>query len=641
MSLTTDQLIAAPPRIENPSGAGRNTSAPRRRSRAWRRVGLSIAAVVFSTLAAWSLSQTSPLRQLELKLYDQTVIWAGSRTPPVNIAIVAMDEKTEQAIPAPRILWHPEYAALMRALARGDAKAAAFDVFLAIPVEQWAPDYDRQIAEAFSETSLGTPMVMAYDTRTDLPALPLYLLANTQQLVGYANVTLDPDGFIRRQQLISGDGAVQSLAARLAAVSSGKEWNSAEFVAGKSQELKLGNGVIPLDEEKAVEIAYYGPAGTFERISMIDALRAADSKSDATLKKMFEGKTVLVGTLESSDQQPTPFYRATDEPQLTPGVEIHANVLAALQEGRFLHRATSWATALVMILAAAMGSLLARWSESKRRLAFGTAGILALAGSYLFIATQTLRAGLILPGVPVLLSLASAAGATYAASSLTEGRQRRLLQEVFGRYVSDDVAKELLNYGDIPLGGNRQMVTVMFTDLRNFTDYSEGRDPHQLVMELNEYFGGMSAEIKKHRGMINKFIGDGIMALWGAPVEHADDARRAVACGLSMVTVNREFNERRATQGKSPLRVGIGIHTGMAMVGNVGAPEKMEYTANGDTVNRASRIESANKTYGTQLLVSETTYHLVSDIVAARCVGNVQMKGVAESMALYEVTGLK
>jgi len=598
--------------------------------------------VVIATIAAGGLSQTSALRQLELKLYDQTVVWAGGQTPPANIVIVAMDDATERAIPAPRILWHPEYAALMRAIARGGAKAAAFDIFLATSVEQWAPDYDRQVAEAFSETSMTTPIVMAYDSTVETPLqLPLYLLANSQQLLGYANITLDPDGFIRRQQLISTDGTVESLAARLASVSSTQQWNSAELVSGTSLPLKLGDRVIPVDADRAMEIAFYGPAGTFERISMIDVLRAAESNDEAMLKKMFEGKTVLVGTLETSDQRPTPFYRAAAQPQLTPGVEIHANVVAALQEGRFLHHASGLGAAILMILAAAVGALLARWSESKRRLAFGIAGLLACAGVYLLIASQTLRAGLILPGVPVLLCLTFSAGATYAASSLTEGRQRRLLQDVFGRYVSEDVAKELLNYGDIPLGGNRQLLTIMFTDLRNFTDYSEGRDPHELVGELNEYFAGMSAEIKKHSGMINKFIGDGIMAIWGAPVEHADDARRAVACGLSMVGINREFNERRAAQGKLPLRIGIGIHTGVAMVGNIGAPEKMEYTAMGDTVNRASRIESANKSFGTQLLVSEMTYHLVSDFVVARCVGKAEMKGVAEPMSLFEVTGLK
>ena len=163
------------------------------------------------------------MRQLDLKLRDQTMIGAGTHKPPENIVIVAMDDATEQAIPSPRILWHPQYAALMRAMARGGAKAAAFDLFLAISVEQWAPDYDRQIAEAFAEASATSPMVMAYETSMGIPEqLPLYLLANAQQQIGYANITLDADGFVRRQQLVSNDGAAESLAARLFALSNGQ-----------------------------------------------------------------------------------------------------------------------------------------------------------------------------------------------------------------------------------------------------------------------------------------------------------------------------------------------------------------------------------------------------------------------------------
>lgn len=615
-----------------------------RRSRAWQRGLISVSAVALATLAAWALSSTSPLQQLELKLYDQTMIWSGTHPPPDNIVIVAMDEATEKAVPAPRVLWHPYYAALMEAMARGGAKAAMFDLALPISVEQWAPDYDRQIAAALLQASSTSPIVMAYDgndQEKDYESLPVYLAASSLGQMGFANVTNDTDGFVRRQVLFGRDGKTASLAAQLVALSTGKHWNVDSLQNNPHAPIKLDDQVIPLDSESAFEIAYYGPAGTFPRLSMVDALRAAEANDEARLKQMFAGKTVLVGTLESSDHQPTPYYRATSEPQQTPGVEIHANVVAALQQGRFLRHAAGWMKALLMIVLAALAALLARWSESQRRLAFGIAGLVVLIAGYLFISSQTLRAGFVLPGVPVLLSLALSAGATYAASSLTEGKQRRLLQEVFGKYVSDSVASELLSYGEIPLGGRDQLVTVMFTDLRNFTNYSEGRDPQELVAELNEYFAGMSAEIKAHNGMINKFIGDGIMALWGAPVEHLDDARHAVACGISMVARDHAFNERRAAQGKPPLRVGIGIHTGMAMVGNIGAPEKMEYTAMGDTVNRASRIESANKQYGTQLLISEATYHLVSDFVAARCVGKAEMKGVAEAMALYEVTGLK
>jgi adenylate cyclase len=181
----------------------------------------------------------------------------------------------------------------------------------------------------------------------------------------------------------------------------------------------------------------------------------------------------------------------------------------------------------------------------------------------------------------------------------------------------------------------------MFTDLRNYTSYCQGRDPHQVVEELNEYFTDMASEIKAHGGMINKFIGDGIMALFGAPVPHADDARRAVACGLKMVERNKQYNIRRVERGLPPLVIGIGVHTGQVVVGNIGAPEKMEYTAIGDAVNIASRIEGENKTFGTQLLISEATCQLVADQFTMEAALSSKMKGIDEPMNLYQVIGVR
>ena len=212
---------------------------------------------------------------------------------------------------------------------------------------------------------------------------------------------------------------------------------------------------------------------------------------------------------------------------------------------------------------------------------------------------------------------------------------------MFGRYVSPEVAQEILAREEIPLGGTRQPVTVMFCDLRNYTSYCQGRDPHQVVAELNEYFADMTAEIKAHGGMVNKFIGDGIMALFGAPVPHPEDPFRAVACGLRMIERNDAFNRRRAAQGLAPLVLGVGIHTGDAVVGTIGAPEKMEYTAIGDTVNVASRIEGENKTFKTQLLVSEATYRLLRDRAVVERVGDARLKGVTEPMPLFRVDKVK
>jgi adenylate cyclase len=261
--------------------------------------------------------------------------------------------------------------------------------------------------------------------------------------------------------------------------------------------------------------------------------------------------------------------------------------------------------------------------------------------AYLLVTVRSLESGVVLPVVSPVLAVTLSGLASYGVQALREGRQRRLLQDTFGRYVSAEVAKEVLEYGDIPLGGSSQLVTVMFTDLRNYTSYCQGRDPQQVVTELNEYFAEMSSEIKAHGGMINKFIGDGIMALYGAPIPHADDAFNAVACGLKMVKRNGDFNERRVASGLKPLIIGVGVHTGNAVVGNIGAPEKMEYTAIGDAVNIASRIEGENKTFATNLLISEATYRQVSRRIKAEPAGSAKMKGIDEPMILYGVMGLK
>lgn len=618
--------------LPDPASAPAQPAPRRRRLTRW----LSFGAVLVSVALAWLLSASSPLRLLELKMYDLRFVLSGSSAPPSNIVLIVIDPRTEAAIPDPRIFWHPHYASVLRAAAQGGARAIGLDVSFALSVEKWAPDYDRELAAAFAEVMAAVPVVLAYDSiQATAQGLPLYLLASAQGTMGFANFTLDADNFVRRQELVSRDEAAwESFAARLAAVVSNAQWGRRD---PQLRTLQLGDRTIPLDASGFLLIHYWGPAGTFPMVSMADVLSAAQKGDAAALEKWFRGKVVLIGTLDPSDEQPTPFYLAEKGQRLTAGVEIQANTLATLLEGHFLREASP-ALALLLVLA---GAALAALCGYRVRFSFGSLLLLGLIAGYLAISVYTHRSGLVLPVVPPVLAMVLAGFASYGVRALTEGRQRRLLQEVFGRYVSAEMARELLDYGEIPLGGTRQPVTVMFSDLRNFTSYCQGRDSHQVVEELNEYFSEMTSEIKAHGGMINKFIGDGIMALFGAPVPHADDALRAVACALRMVQRNREFNQRRTQRGQDELVIGIGLHTGEAVVGTIGAPEKMEYTAIGDTVNVASRIEGENKTFSSRLLISEATYQLVRDRVLAELAGHAKLRGVAESMPVYKVIGLR
>jgi adenylate cyclase len=604
------------------------------------KLALAGGAVLVSAVLATLLASTSLGQLLELKTYDLRFVLRGKATRAAGanpqIVLVTVDDATEVAIAEPRVFWQPYYAALLRALAAGGARLIGMDISFALSVEKWAPDNDRALAAAFAETGAAIPIVLAYDNLQPMPqSLPLYMLASAQNAIGFANLTLDRDNFIRRQELASkGPDGWESFAARLAALSRNVEKGTLD---APRHVYRLGSTEVPLDRSGYLLVNYRGPEGSFPTVSMGSVLEAASKQDTGDLKRWFDGKIVLIGTLDPLDRKATPFYLSGKGQALTPGVEVQASILDTLLSERFLREVPRWGT-LVLILSAATLAALA-----VLRVRFPLAPVILVAAvvAYFGASVVWLGRGWVLPVVGPLVSVVFAGFASYGADALTEGRRRRLLQEMFGRYVSKEVAEELLASGEIPLGGALRTVTVMFTDIRNYTSYSQHRDPQQIVAELNEYFDYMTAEIKAHGGMVNKFIGDGIMALFGAPVAHPDDARRAIACGLHMIRRNDEYNQGRARKGLDPLVIGIGVHTGEAVVGTIGAREKMEYTAIGNTVNVSARVEGENKKYNSRMLVTEDTYKLVREEAEGELAGYAELKGIDEPVPLYKIVKLK
>ena len=617
---------------------GRPPRTVRTRRRFWRTLLLGSLISLVSAVVAGQLSQTGPIAGLELKTYDLRFLLTGQRPAPPGIVLVLVDELSEARFPEPRIFWHRYYANLLRAAASARAKALGVDVYFTIPVDAWLPDADRMLAEAFLEASGSLPVVLGYHTLEEGPAaLPIYLFASTQDAIGFTNFTVDPDGFVRRQELTShGPRAASSFVYRLAqAVASQEQDSGGGQQSTQGEGLGLGGQPVPLDSAGFLMIHYWGPAGTFASVSLADVNDAFERGDTAQLERWFRDKVVLLGSFfPPADMHPTPFYLAAGQRwRATPGVEVHANTLATLLEGRYLREARPAASGALTVGGAALAAFLVFAVPFP----WGPLGLGVGALGYLAASVYAQAAGLVLPVVaPVLATALSALGAS-GISALTEGRQKRLLKDMFGRYVSPEISRELLERGDIPLGGTRQPLTVMFSDLRNYTHYCQNRDPVEVVRELNEYFSDMTAAIKQHGGMVNKFLGDGIMALFGAPVPHPDDAVRAVRCGLDMLRRNEAYNRRRQESGMEPLIIGIGIHTGEAVVGTIGAPEKMEYTAIGDTVNVASRIEGENKKLGTRLLISSATYDQVRDAVRAEPAGTAMLKGIDEGVVLYTI----
>jgi adenylate cyclase len=219
-------------------------------------------------------------------------------------------------------------------------------------------------------------------------------------------------------------------------------------------------------------------------------------------------------------------------------------------------------------------------------------------------------------------------------------KERDLVKEAFGKYVSNQVLDEILN-GKVALGGEMKNITVLFSDIRDFTKLSSKMEPAKVVKFLNDYFSSMVDVVFKHGGSIDKFLGDGLMALFGAPISYHDSARRAVDAAIEMRIKLSEINVRRELEGENPIDIGVSLHTGECIVGNIGTQQKMEYTAVGDVVNITSRLEELNKEFKTHVIITEATYQHVADFVKVRPLPEVQIRGRSEAIRIYEVLSKK
>jgi len=220
--------------------------------------------------------------------------------------------------------------------------------------------------------------------------------------------------------------------------------------------------------------------------------------------------------------------------------------------------------------------------------------------------------------------------------AIEEQEEKKFIKTVFGRYATEEVVEDALKRG-LKLGGEEREVTIFFSDIRNFTGMSERLQPNEVVDLLNDYFAEMVDVISRNGGTLNKFMGDGILAIFGAPVSYGNDAERAVITALEMMERLEGFNREQVEKGKAELSIGIGINTGRVVVGNVGSTERMEYTAIGDAVNLASRLDELNKELGTSILISHSTFQQVEGIIQTNRLKPTKLKGKEKKVWVYEV----
>ncbi len=377
---------------------------------------------------------------------------------------------------------------------------------------------------------------------------------------------------------------------------------------------------------------------TFSAVDILDSIDAIKAgKKPKINPSVFDNKIVFVGAnakasgLGLEDALPTPMQSKH------PGVDIQATNLDNLIHNKTLNSiSTGQELILISILLVITFLIVAKFS-----LIIGLLITVAVILTYILLAIASYKLNFAVPVItPIALQLVTMIFG-YSRKFIVEARNKEKIKDAMGKYISQDIMENVVNDIDnLGLGGKKANVTVLFADIRGFTSMSEKMEPNEISLILNEYFTALEPIISAHNGVINKFIGDAIMAIFGEPIQNKDHAVDAVKCADAMLKKVSELQKKWLNEGKPKIEIGIGINTGDAFVGNIGSEKRLEYTVIGDMVNLASRIESFNKVYKTQFLISEFTYKYVRGIADVIKISEVKIRGKEKKMNIYEVLRL-
>ena len=351
----------------------------------------------------------------------------------------------------------------------------------------------------------------------------------------------------------------------------------------------------------------------------------------------FKNKIVIVGANVIAGEG---LNDNKSSPMLTnhPGVDIQATAIDNIIHKDFLKILPMWFNVLITILGMALVYLFIRFCN----LAKTIISVFSIIFIYSLIATICFYFGCIINIITPIVMFILTTIFAYTHKFVLENRSKEKVKSAMGKYMSQDVMKRIVqNIDSLGLGGKKSVVTVLFADIRGFTSMSEQMSAQEVSEILNEYFTEIEPIITKYNGVINKFIGDAVMAIFGEPIQDKNHAQNAVKCAYAMLQKVKELQKKWAREGKPKIEIGVGVNTGEVFVGNIGSINRMEYTVIGDTVNLASRLESYNKIYKTKLLISPTTYEAVKSFTDVIKISDVQIRGKANKMDIYEVLKVK
>ncbi len=502
----------------------------------------------------------------------------------------------------------------------------------------------RHVAEhAVGETGDAFPEHVLPDMAYSEAPYPLFGRAAAG--MGVVNWTPGPDGVTRAQPLlVEHENRLYPSLALAAARFLDPERFGGEPVWWDGS-LRLAGARIPTVDGARMVIDWHGPYlrqgretyPVYPAYQVLNSWKAVRTGNPPPVPlEDFRDKVVFIAATAAGAFE----TRATPVAPHDPGVMIHAALLDNLLNGDFIRRAGWPANVALLLLVVFLAVLLAVAFESAWVGVLGTAGVLAAAGG---LSTWALAEGLWLDMAAPLFGGALAFAGAYVGNYLTEGREKERVRNLFSRYVSPDYVSRLADdYQNVKLGGERIPVTLLFSDIRGFTSLSEKLDPETVIEMLNEYLDKMAEVVFRYGGTLDKFIGDAVMAFWNAPIRLDDHPVRAVEAALDMMTELEQLNERwQSMDAPAQLAIGIGVNTGEAIVGNIGSLErKLDYTAIGDTVNLAARLEGLNKEYGSSIIISEgTKRELPEGAYELRPIDEVRVKGKEKAVQIYELKG--
>ncbi len=573
--------------------------------------------------------------------------YRGQNEASRDIVIVAIDDKSFALKNASELrtlsFSKSDYSKVIGNLEEAGAKTIGVDIIFS----EVSPDADQAVlVDALKRYD---NVVLAAEPKigktTGLKPLNEFVAPHPEN-VGSILFEADMDNTIRRQRLIFDDPqAPFAFALQIVRKTLGLLPEDGEKLADGYQLMPFAVRVdgkkilpvtIPLDSKDQMMIDFFGPPNSFSAISFADVFQGKfnDRKTGEPID--LEGKIVLIGEMGTGihDEQFVP----TSVSKAMPGVEIHANAIQTILEGRFL-RDQSWAGAYAVVLAAVLLGLALFLAlgivSSLAVLAFGVV-------AYTVISWVAFEYGFILNTIYFYLAWILAFVAAYLFKYFTEARMARQTEQAFSKYVSSAVVKKILeNPKSLKLGGEKKEMTVLFSDIAGFTTLSEKATPEKLVEQLNEYLDAMTVIIMDHEGTVDKYIGDAIMAFWGAPIPQKDHAVRACLAALEYQKKLVELRALWVGRGQLPFSARVGLNTGTMVVGNMGSHRRFDYTVIGDAVNLGARLEGVNKFFDTSILISETTYEGAKHAIEAREIDLITVKGKTKPVRIYELISKK